>query len=78
MAGNPPGRCAFIISNKAEKSAVKRNATRRQMREIIRLQIDQIKPGFDMVFIPRSGFLLLSYQEKKERVIALLKKAHLF
>ena len=76
--GEDPIRFAFIISNKTEKSAVKRNKAKRQAREIIRLQINKLKPGFDVAITIKASFLPLSYQEKEKQVNHLLKQANLY
>jgi len=42
-------RFAVVIGLKAEKSAVKRNTWRRRIREILRVNLLKIAPGFDCV-----------------------------
>jgi ribonuclease P protein component len=75
--GGEDSRFAVVVGTKVHKSAVKRNRVRRQYREIIRTNIEMIKPGTDMVLLTSKGALDLDYEEKKERLMGVLKKAKL-
>lgn len=44
-------RFGLIVSNKVSKKASQRNLIKRRIREIIRLSINKIKKGFDLVII---------------------------
>ncbi|MDD4607180.1 MAG: ribonuclease P protein component [Patescibacteria group bacterium] len=70
-------RFAFIVSLKISKKAVQRNKVKRQLREIIRLNLDKIKPGYDIIINTRPGILKLTYQELDQTLIDLLKKLKL-
>lgn len=70
-------RFAISVSKKASKLAVTRNRSRRQVREILRKLLPQIKPGYDAVFSLSAGFLSLSFQEKSAEIEKVLKRAKL-
>lgn len=71
-----PSRFAFIVSAKTEKSAVKRNKARRQLREIIREQLSCVKPGLDVAITIKKPFLELDFAEKEKEAKNVLKKAN--
>lgn len=70
-------RFAIMISKKAAKSAVTRNSIRRKASEVIRLNIDKIKIGFDIVFIGKAMAKGKKYQELADDIGNLLGKAGL-
>lgn len=70
-------RFTFIVSRKISKKATIRNKIKRQLRELVRPQMDKIKKGIDGVFIVLPGFGSKSFQEMKDTVNNLLKKAKL-
>lgn len=72
-----PTRFAVIVSAKAEKTAVRRNRTKRQVREILRAAMPTIRPGFDVAVSLRGPFVRLEFDEKKSSMEAVLKKARL-
>jgi ribonuclease P protein component len=47
----PFSRFAFVFPKKEEKKAVKRNKFKRQISEIVRANLQFIKPGFDGIFL---------------------------
>ncbi|MBU4315384.1 ribonuclease P protein component [Patescibacteria group bacterium] len=71
-------RFAIVAGLKVNKSAVKRNRVRRQYREVIKLHINMIKPGFDVVLFVSAQSLDLTYAQKEERLLAVLKRAGLW
>lgn len=73
----PVSRFAILVGIKVFKSAVKRNRLRRQIREIVHLNLKKIKPGFDFVFIVRSGAKDSEYQVLERVVLGVLKGAKL-
>lgn len=75
--GGDDSRFAVVVGTKVHKSAVKRNRVKRQYREIIRTNLEAIKPGMDVVLLTSKGALDLDYDEKKERLMGVLKKAKL-
>lgn len=71
-------RFAVVVGIKVHKSAVKRNRVKRQYREAIRLHLDSIKPGYDIVLLTSAQSLELTYAQKEERLLAVLRKAKLW
>ncbi len=71
-------RFAVVVGTKVHKSAVKRNTIRRQYSEIIRLHLDKIQPGFDVILLTSKDTLPLDYSEKEKRLIKVFKKAGLW
>ncbi|MEM2954991.1 MAG: ribonuclease P protein component [Candidatus Nanoarchaeia archaeon] len=67
-------RFGFIVTLKISKKATERNRIRRQLHEIIRNNLDQIKKGFDFVFIVRPEIKNKSFKEIKESLLNLLLK----
>lgn len=68
-------RFGFVISTKISKKAVIRNKIKRQLREIIRKNLPNIKPGFDVLIIAKPEIIDKKYQDIKEEVERLLNKA---
>ncbi|MEA2088332.1 MAG: ribonuclease P protein component [Patescibacteria group bacterium] len=67
----------IIVSNKISKKAVVRNRIKRQIREIIRLNLENIKKGFDIVIIIRIGIVGKKYQEIEKNILNIFKKIKL-
>jgi len=74
-AGCP--RLGLITSRKAG-SAVKRNRTKRKLREIFRLNKHNIAAGTDIIFILKPETVRLKFDDLQNAVILLLQKAHLY
>ena len=53
---NPP-RFAFVISTKVAKDAVDRNTIRRHMSETVRLMTNEVKNGFDVIFLAKTSIM---------------------
>lgn len=70
-------RFGFLVGIKISKKAVLRNKIKRRLREIIRLKLDKIKKGFDVVILTRSEIGKKTYQEIDETLSRILKKANL-
>jgi len=70
-------RFAVIVGKKVSKKAVTRNSIKRKTVEIIRLNLDQIKPGFDLAFIAKPEIQGKKYKEIEVIVLSLLKRARL-
>lgn len=70
-------RFAIVVGTKVSKSAVKRNKIRRQFREALRLKLDEVKTGFDVIVLVSKPAQELNYQEKEARLFKVLKKAGL-
>jgi ribonuclease P protein component len=62
-------RFAFIISTKISKKAVVRNKIRRIMSDIIRLNLDKIKTGLDVVFLVKPTILKSHRKEIEDETL---------
>lgn len=58
-------RFAFIVSTKISKKAVIRNKIKRQLREIVRTNLSNIKSGLDIVVVTKPNIIDKNYQEIK-------------
>lgn len=70
-------KIGFIVSKKFSKRAVMRNKAKRILSEILRLKIDNIKTGFDIVVIPSQEILNNNFQNIKQAVDNLFIKSKL-
>lgn len=69
-------RFGFSISKRIG-NAVERNLIKRRLREAMRLRIDAIQPGWDIVLIARRPIRHAGYQEMDAACARLLRRAHL-
>ncbi|MEA3464355.1 MAG: ribonuclease P protein component [Patescibacteria group bacterium] len=67
-------RFGILVSVKISKKAVERNKIKRQIREIIRLWLGGIKPGYDVVIITLPAVLDKSYDEINKSINRHFKK----
>ena len=70
-------RVGFVCSKKVAKKAVERNKIKRRLREIVRVMLPNIRPGFDLVFLTRPGIAGIEFEEVEAMVGKLLAKARL-
>lgn len=70
----PFSRFGFVVSKKVSKKAVERNRAKRLMSESIRLSQEEIKSGFDIIFVSRAGIVGKNFEEIKESIKKLLKR----
>jgi len=70
-------RFGFITSKSFSKKAVVRNKIKRRLREIVRLNIEGIKKGIDIIFIAKSGLEKKTFSQTVQTVENLLKKGKL-
>lgn len=67
-------RVGYSITKKIGNSVV-RNKVRRRMKEIYRLNFNQIKGGYDFIFIPKRNIVDISYEEMESAMIHIMKLA---
>ncbi len=72
----PYSRFGFSISSRIG-NAVARNRIKRRLREAVRLRMDSVKPGWDVVFIARNPIRSADYQAMDAACARLLRRAHL-
>ena len=70
-------KVGIIVPKKIAGTAVLRNRIKRQVRHIFLKRIDQIQPGYDIVFMARPDFLKLKFDEMEEKIISVLKRVKL-
>jgi len=72
-----PAKIGFMVGSKVAKSAVKRNAAKRKMREVVRLlnKKGKIVGSFDIIFIAKPEILGKTYHEIEEDINFALHKA---
>lgn len=71
-------RFGLIVSARVAKKAVARNRLRRQLSEVLRLNLSNIKQGFDIVLVAKIKALDIQYRELEETLLDLLKKSNLY
>lgn len=49
-------RFGFIISNKIDKRATRRNGLKRRLRSLASGVLDQVKPGYDIVVMVKTSY----------------------
>ncbi len=74
--GLPYSRFGFSVSNRLGK-AVERNRIRRRLREAVRLRMDTIESGWDLVFIARQPIRSADYHQMDAACARLLGRAQL-
>jgi ribonuclease P protein component len=65
---NNPSRFGIIVSTKISKKATDRNRIKRTLRKAIRLNLDKIKKGRDVVVLAKNGLLLLNAKEVEKEI----------
>ena len=70
-------RFGIVISSKISKKAVSRNRVRRRLEEIIRIRLDQIRSGFDIVVLFEPEVIGKNYKQVEEVFVNLIEKAKL-
>lgn len=68
-------RFGFIISTKIAKDAVERNRCKRAMSEAVRIASVNLKEGFDIVFLAKTGISRVSTADIMKEVRLTLDKA---
>ena len=57
--------------------AVVRNRARRRLREVYRLHLDELKPGYDIILVARGRTLTASWKELNDTFLRLCRKLDL-
>lgn len=70
-------RFGIVVSTKVSKSAVQRNTLKRRIREILRLNLGMIAPGFDVAILTNQQALKLEYASLSALLMSLLKRGSL-
>ena len=70
-------RVGFVVSQKVSKKATIRNKIRRRLVEAIKIHIEKIEAGKDLVFIVLSGAAKSNFFEVKKAADNILNKAKL-
>lgn len=74
----PVSRFAVVVGTKVSKKAVIRNRLRRQLKAIIYKHLNIIRPGFDIVLMPKKEAIGKKSKEFDEEIIKTLKlKTHI-
>jgi ribonuclease P protein component len=69
-------RIGFSINKKFGNSVV-RNRTKRRMKEICRLNLDNIVEGYDIIVIPKKNVIDIDHRELESAMLHILKISHL-
>lgn len=70
-------RFGIVVSTKVAKKATDRNQLKRRIREILRLNVDKIKAGHDIMIIALPGTSEAKYQELEKEIEGGLNKLRL-
>ncbi len=66
----------FSVSKKVGGSVV-RNLVKRRMREAVRTFLPELKSGYHLIFVARSGIVSANFQEIRDTLFRLVQKAGL-
>ena len=75
--GSSENRYGITVSKKVGNSVV-RSRSKRLIYESYRLNVNDIKPGYDFVFVARSAINEKKYSDVEAAMINLLKKAGIY
>jgi len=70
-------RFSIIVNKKINKKAVIRNKIKRQIREIVRNKLKQLRSGFDIIIIIKRDLSQDFFNEMEKQLLVLFKKADL-
>jgi ribonuclease P protein component len=71
-------RFSIITSTKLSPQAVVRNRVKRQLYHQLQLVLTQIKPGYDLVIIPKTVLRQASFRSVRTSLKEILKQAKLY
>lgn len=71
-------RYGIVISLQIDKKAVIRNKIRRQIKAMISQNNSKIKQGYDIMFLTRESIKKINFDQIKEKIDYLYKKANLW
>jgi ribonuclease P protein component len=74
--GTESNRFGFVAGKKIGK-AIRRNRTKRLLREAVRHRLESISPGWDIILISRAGTDKAEFKDIDAAVESVLKRAHL-
>ena len=74
----PHSRFGFVIPVNAVKKAAKRNLLKRRISEAIRLNLEKIKKGYDVVILLFKPPVQDEYQLLEKEILDLIKKTEIF
>ena len=74
--GTEASRFGFVAGKKVG-NAVRRNRTKRRLREAVRHRLAAIPPGWDIILISRAGADQVEFKDIDAAVESILKRAHL-
>lgn len=69
-----PSHFGFIISTKISKKAVIRNRIKRIMSEVIRINLDKLKNGYDVLFLIKHQAVKITREELENETYATIIK----
>ena len=72
-----PFKVGFSVSKKIGKSVI-RSKVKRRLREAFKLNIKNVNPNYNYIFIARQGIENASFEEINQNIVFLLKKANLY
>ena len=70
-------RIGYSITKKIGNSVV-RNKVRRRVKEIYRLNVNNIKSGYDIILIPKKNIVDISYKELESAMLHILKLSKVY
>jgi len=71
-------RVGFVCSKKISKKAITRNRIKRQLREVVKKNLPDLKQGYDIVLFSKTGILNKDFFEIKADAEKAFKKAKLY
>ncbi len=71
-------RIGIVVSRKVARKAVRRNKIKRRLREILRLWLPYLAPGWDLVVVARPPAQEASFHELRQVLWTLLTQANLW